>query len=109
MPHSEAIAHLIPGLRRYIEDHIETGSFLRAVLSNDLREACARYVGTDWVMSDLVNYIELNAPEACWGSPEKVMHWLSLRKLAAEMKAEAQDPDSITSLLLRNGAFQDEE
>lgn len=73
---SAAIDHLIPGLTRYFNDHIETGSFLRAVLENDLREACVRYIGTDWVMCDLVNYIELMAPAECWGSPEKVKAWL---------------------------------
>jgi hypothetical protein len=34
------IDHLVPGLQRYFSDHIETGSFLRAVLENDLCEAC---------------------------------------------------------------------
>jgi hypothetical protein len=71
-----AIDHLIPGIRRYVGCHIQTGSFLRAVLENDLREACARYIGTHFMLADLVAYIELNVPEESWGSPEKVKAWL---------------------------------
>jgi hypothetical protein len=76
---SAAIDHLIPGLNRYFNDHIETGGFLRSVLENDLRGACARAadVGTRWALFELVTYIELMAPAECWGSPEKVKAWLS--------------------------------
>jgi len=76
---SGPIDHLMPGLQRYFDHHIETGSFLRSVLENDLRSACARAadVGTRWALFELVTYIELSAPEECWGSPEKVKAWLS--------------------------------
>jgi hypothetical protein len=73
-----AIDHLIPGIQRYVDMHIETGAFLRAVLENDLRGASAR--GADMetcrALSELVVYLELNVPEQCWGSPEKVKAWL---------------------------------
>jgi hypothetical protein len=104
------IDHLVPGLQRYLSDHIETGSFLRAVLSNDLCEACARAADLNTLLSLplLVVYLQKNLPEQCWGSPEKVEAWLALRELSKAIKVEAQDPDSITSLLLRGGAFQDD-
>jgi hypothetical protein len=75
---SVEIDHLIHGLTRYFVDHLETGSFLRAVLENDLRGACARAAdqGTRSALADVVTYIELMAPAECWGSPEKVKAWL---------------------------------
>jgi hypothetical protein len=74
---SEAIDHFIPGLIRYVNEHIETGGFLRAVLENDLREACDRADPLSRpVLADLVTYIELILPAECWGSPEKVKAWL---------------------------------
>ena len=36
------IEHLMPTLDRYIQNHIPTGGFLEAVLSNDLRNALDR-------------------------------------------------------------------
>jgi hypothetical protein len=78
---SAEIDHLIPGLNRYFTDHIETGSFLRAVLENDLRGACARAdVVTRWALFQVVTYIELMAPKECWGSPEKVKAWLTVKR-----------------------------
>lgn len=68
--------HMIGGLRRYIEDGIPPGSFLTALLSNDLRgtferadEENSARVG-DWVRF-LYNY----APSPCWGSPAKFDAW----------------------------------
>jgi hypothetical protein len=75
---SEAIDHLIPGLNRYFTDHIETGSFLRSVLENDLRNACARAdTETGLCLPVLLEYLEIMAPAECWGSPEKVKAWLN--------------------------------
>lgn len=60
-------------LDRYIEDRIPTGSFLRAVLENDLMEAVGR--------ADLTNrnnlhaiclYVYNNLPRGSWGSVEAV-------------------------------------
>ena len=41
-PVTFTIAHLKPGLRRYLVDRIETGGFLRCVLENDLLGAASR-------------------------------------------------------------------
>lgn len=40
--HNYELAKNLDGLKRYVEHHTPTGGFLRAVLENDLREACAR-------------------------------------------------------------------
>jgi hypothetical protein len=76
-----SIEHLTPGIRRYVDNHIETGSFLRAVLENDLRGACARAadIGTRWALFELVTYLEASIPPECWGSPERVQQWISQR------------------------------
>jgi hypothetical protein len=74
----EVIDHLYPGIRRYIDNHIEPGSFLRSVLENDLRGACARAadVGMRWALYEVVTYLDIYAPEECWGSAKKVELWL---------------------------------
>jgi hypothetical protein len=84
----EPIDHLLPGIRRYVDHHIETGSFLRSVLSNDLRGACqlAADVGTRWALFELVTYLEEEIPPECWGSPERVAAWLAARQPAQEPK-----------------------
>lgn len=70
--------HMRGGMQRYIENRIEPGSFLKAVLCNDLMEAMGwaddinrhRVFG---ICMWLYNY----APPACYGSPENVRAWLS--------------------------------
>ena len=73
--------HTLYGLRRYVEDHIPTGGFLTAVLSNDLRLAC-EYADLENQphIFDIVNFLYNEAPAACWGSPERVEQWLKARK-----------------------------
>lgn len=69
--------HLADGLRDYIVDRIETGGFLRAVLENDLREACARADEVSRAfLFDIVSFLYNEAPSTCWGSPERVAAWL---------------------------------
>ena len=72
--------HLREGLRRYVDEKVETGGFLRAVLENDLKEAVTR--GDTASMDGLtcvVGYLFNQAPEACWGSKEAVKKWLGER------------------------------
>lgn len=72
--------HMLEGLLRYIEHGIAPGSFLMAVLQNDLKEACVRADEVNLrslpaYVTALYNY----APEACWGSPQKVNEWMAVR------------------------------
>ena len=70
--------HMRSAMQRYIEDRIPPGSFLTAVLANDLMLALRR---ADDINSGrlhdygvwLANY----APPACYGSPEAVRAWLT--------------------------------
>ena len=68
--------YMIGGLVRWIDNHIEPGDFLRAVLSNDLRAACERADETNrYCIFDYVNFLHNHAPSDCWGSPEKMGAW----------------------------------
>jgi hypothetical protein len=66
------------GMRLYIEDRVETGGFLRAVLSNDLRTACERADAENQrALFDIVAWIYNNAPSNCWGSTAAVAAWIA--------------------------------
>jgi hypothetical protein len=70
-------AHMIGGIDRYVEHHIEPGGFLRAVLENNLKEALGRAdMENRYALFDIVSYIYNECPFQCWGSPEKVGLWL---------------------------------
>ena len=68
------------GLVRYLDQHIRPGSFLCAVLCNDLREslACADDENTASLQA-LVAYLYNEVPGGAWGSPEKFQAWLEAR------------------------------
>jgi len=72
---------IIEGLNRYVEHKIPTGSFLRAVLENDLVESCARadHKNINRIPS-IVQYIYENLPHNCWGSKEIVTKFLETEK-----------------------------
>jgi len=66
-----------PGILRYVNDHIRPGSFLCAVISNDLRGAV--------MLADSENIDNLSAfsmyfywetPPDCHGSKEKMEAWI---------------------------------
>lgn len=71
---------VIESLKRYVDHRIETGGFLRAVLENNLREACGR-ADEDNAASlfQIVAYCYNEIPGSCWGSPERVKSWLQKR------------------------------
>jgi hypothetical protein len=67
------------GLQRYFEHHVEPGSFLRAVLENDLMGAMAAF---DWSgdYRGLVEFLYCEVPSrrsGLWGSAEAVAAWLA--------------------------------
>lgn len=68
---------MMPGIKRYIEEKVQPGDFLTAVIQNDLSEACAK--ADDENMRNLPAYMAYfynQAPSACWGSKEKMKAWL---------------------------------
>lgn len=75
------LAILEQGLARYAVHHIETGSFLRSVLENDLAGAVLRGDPQSVaLLRDLVLWLQTFAPAESWGSPEKVRAWIASRR-----------------------------
>lgn len=69
----------IQTIKDYVERGLKPGSFIDAVLTNDLRTACARAdIENRHVLYDIVMYCENEIPGACWGSTSKVIAWRSM-------------------------------
>lgn len=74
--YSELPEGLQGGMQRYIEQGIQAGHFLTAVLSNDLFGAVNRADGNNLPrLQEIVHWIYNEAPNGCWGSSEKVAKW----------------------------------
>ena len=68
---------MIEGIRLYIERGVRPGSFLCAVIQNDLRESCG--CADDENMANLPAYVAYfynEAPSDCWGSFQKMQNWM---------------------------------
>lgn len=75
---------LYGALERYLNNGIMPGSFLTAVLENNLSEAFGRADHENEAnLKNIVGYVYNNLPSGCWGSREKVQNYLkSLREAA---------------------------
>lgn len=63
-------------MRRYIEQGILPGHFLRAVICNDLVEATARAdIVNSYRLHDFGLFLHYYVPPAAWGSEEKMRNW----------------------------------
>jgi hypothetical protein len=72
--------HLQGGLQRYFEEKIATGSFLRAVLENNLVQTYQKADEANIqapAMLQLLRWLYNEAPGIAWGSEEKVAKWLA--------------------------------
>jgi hypothetical protein len=66
------------GLVEYFAVRRPTGSFLQAVLENNLVDAALRAdPGNRMYLAEIVLGVYHNAPARAWGSPAKVAAWLS--------------------------------
>jgi hypothetical protein len=80
MDYSKIKPKTIAGIRRYADLHCPTGSFLYAVLSNDLKEAVACADAENiTTLPEIVCYCYNEIPYNCWGSLDKVQAWLNMR------------------------------
>ena len=69
--------HCRPGLVRYVCDHYPTGSFLAAVISNDLMDAAFRADGDNIAaFRYYALWLKQHAPPASYGSREKYKAWI---------------------------------
>ena len=79
--YSKLPEHMQEGARRYIEDGIEPGGFLTAVLSNDLKGA---YVRADEenlaAMREWVNWVYWECPGVAQGSSKNVKAWIDAKQ-----------------------------
>lgn len=73
--------HMRDGMKLYIEHRIPPGSFLMAVLENDMMGALSR---ADHInqnrLHDYAVWLSNCAPSECYGSPEIVKAWLDGEK-----------------------------
>jgi hypothetical protein len=72
--------YLREGLALYLREHIPTGHFLLAVLSNNLMEACDRAdLDARTHLWNIVCFLQNYAPIGSWGTRENVRAWLDAR------------------------------
>lgn len=81
--------HMRGSLERYFDHGIDPGSFMTAVLSNDLKESFGRADDINRErLFDIVSFLYQSAPIPAWGSPEVVRDWCKAGGLNG-MKAKA--------------------
>lgn len=67
---------MVPGLKLYFEQGILPGSFLQAVICNDLRGACSQADAINQqYLFRIVSWFYMEAPARSWGSPEHIFEW----------------------------------
>lgn len=70
--------HMQGGMRRYIEHGIRPGSFLCAVLRNDLLGAAVQGDAVNrQLLSSYADFLRVHAPYACYGSSEALESWIA--------------------------------
>jgi hypothetical protein len=70
---------MMGGIERYVKHHIKPGNFLCSVISNDLKEACARADDENVLnLPAYVAYFYNEVPYDCWGSVEKIEAWIEI-------------------------------
>ena len=73
--------HMREGAEDYIERGYDPGSFLFAVLANDLVGAFGHADSTNLAaIHTWAQWLYNEAPHACWGSPAKVVAWCEARR-----------------------------
>lgn len=66
------------GIEAYVETRAHPGSFLEAVLCNDLREAFAQADDVNFYsVHVVVAYLYNQAPATCWGSRKAFEAWMA--------------------------------
>ena len=66
------------GIDNYVQNHQPVGSFLKAVFSNDLKEAFQRADDNNFVyFQEIMRYFWIEIPSSCWGSPEIYKNWVT--------------------------------
>ena len=88
---------ILTALERYLTERIEPGSFLMAVLENDL--SAAMMYGDDATLEHcpaLVRYLENEVDPRAWGNEDAVKEWLAAgrtRLVELGIRAASGDKD----------------
>lgn len=65
------------GIDNFVRYGVPTGSFLQAVLENNLMEAFGRADDDNRAdMFEIVGYVYNEVPNSAWGNPAKVKAWI---------------------------------
>ena len=68
---------MMDGINRYIEHGTKPGSFLEAIITNDLGSAVAN--ADDENIGNIPAYVAYfynHTPQNCWGNAEKMHNWM---------------------------------
>ena len=77
--------HMQDGMRRYIENGLEPGSFLAAVLCNDFIGAVGKADHINEArLKDYTIWLYNCAPPACFGSKQNYLAWIKSRNTFVE-------------------------
>lgn len=85
--------HLRGGIKRYLEEGILPGSFLQAVITNNLfRAVGAADEESKKHLVSIVAFMYYEAPSNCWGSRRKMLEWAKRKALTdAELIQTSRD------------------
>ena len=73
------------GIDQYVSHGVPPGSFLRAGLENNLREAYRNADDSNLVaIPAIVNHLYNDVTSMCWGSPDKVAEWIEAKRIERE-------------------------
>lgn len=77
LDYSQLPEHIQEGIKNYIEQGVPCGSFVKAVICNDLKETCAQADAVNkYEIFNIVSWFCNKAPSACWGSQACYNHWI---------------------------------
>lgn len=80
---SVPVDYMAGGLKRYVEHGMEPGSFMQAILCNDLMGAVSRADATNiQLIPAWCKWIHANLPGICYGSEERYEAWVTKQGLA---------------------------
>ena len=86
------VYYMAEGMQRYIEHGVRGGSFMHALLQNDLRKAVENADGQNLeALAAWVRWLYNYAPSACWGSMLKVQAWEDSGGLFGMREADGQN------------------
>ncbi len=81
--------HMIDAFEFYVFHRIEPGSFLTAVLENNLMEAIGRADHINIMhLKEIASFVYNCIPASCHGSPQKVSNWLHPQEISIEEQSQ---------------------